>query len=1364
MKFVHNWILLCLVACGSSSKNAQHHREYTVRQKNAVGTPHPAKLYKKCKNKKRHFGGSLQNFTSRKRVPRRERKNDKSGAPSRGVPIRRVTSNGVPNNKALPHRGAFLHNRTLLTQGTPLPKTRFSLKRGKTSGHLGPLQLGSANEKIDPFVVPSDIQQSEINAEKGIFSSLYSKMLEKSKHKNNILNDVSKLFKVIRESKHLFFVGFLLTIISSVVDSYIPILLSKTITYVMNKSALVAQTNHMPVVNSFLSQFKLDNPFYAYVSVSLVSLLLSSMRSYIFNICAYISTNKLQNYLFRVLLHKHISYFKKRGKGELISRLSIDSSELIDIFTTNIIVLLRNVIKTALSFYFLYKINVHLFVVSLFIVLTIINISIFFSSIFRKLAKEESNVVAYSNNVVEESFENFSLINSFNTHSKEIAKFNRSLDAIHMSRMKLGLLYIIEKLLIRSIDLITFIVTLILSKKMLKGNIHVDSRTAISSVMYMQNIIAQSCTIEQQYSRVQELIGNAEDIIKLIEKDSARGNPNKFTSPKCTPLNWLNFLDLKNTIFKYSLIKKFQAIQKNAEYVATVIRPNYLKLFERNYNNLRKFLPDERCGGWKDDPGGGTPWVEAKRVESSTPGGCRDYFGNNRQVGTNRANDPTCNGFPPRDPLPEGATRDIAPNAGQTGEDPITMLKGKLHSVSPPFAAPSPTAPPPPLTTAEHTPNGGEKLTPKVKKNKPQMNMQEIYSFIKNDHELIIKHKLDKHFIHFLKTKYKKNIISLILKLFEERHHPVSEELLFMLDNIGSFKRLSMQDKKSILKMSNITNNTLYVVLLTFLFYNYSKFYYKRKKRTPVNLLEKKSKVGLAASTASGTSCGDCANDVDHVTLDGINMNDVLSDTTITEMHHDGVQNGDNNEDGAKDEASTVTSSGDKENLDDNENSDDSLTHTELNAPTQTDDAVETASNLRATECSHTSDDEILKNKKLKKKKKKNLHNILPYIVQNAIKELEILKFIDENYKHINENLILDNIKDDKKGSSLIFENVDFYYAKFPKNKILSNINLNFTNKYTYGILCYNDSGKDDLSKLCTRLYTKTYGSILLDNENIENISKYILTRKISLVEEDTYLFSDSIIYNILYSYNCRTKANKYLSYFNYTFGLNKNSINSCVHLFPSDGDLLGENNERAEKMLKGTNPPSKGDPSRAEAETTQAKYPSPPFKKCLMCGDDVNTKQLDEQKKKKKSYNKYKVHFVKKLYKEIIKVSKIVCIHDLITSYKDKFFHNINEKTLSGGQKQKISLARAIIKKPKILILDEAFSALDSANELKIFSSIKSYLPNSTIINLSHKITTIDRCDYIYVLKDGKIIEHGLRTKLKENKNSEYSKKMSEF
>ncbi|SBS85042.1 ABC transporter B family member 4, putative (ABCB4) [Plasmodium malariae] len=1209
-------------------------------------------------------------------------------------------------------------------------------------------------------------KEDEISDEKNIFASIYSKMLEKGKYKNSLLNDVARLFKIIRESKYMFLVGFLLTIISSVVDSFIPIFLSKTLSYVMDRSSTIVQKNNSPCMISLINYFKFNNPIYKYVLISLLGILLSSFRSYIFNVCAYLSTNKLQNHLFRVLLYKHINYFKKKGRGELISRLNLDSSELIDIFTTNIIVLLRNIIKMVLSFYFLYKINVHLFIVSFLIVITISNISIFFSNIFRKLAKEESNDVAYSNNIVEESINNFSLINTFNTHNKEIEKFTKSLDNIYMCRMKLGLLYSIEKLLIRLIDMLTLIVTLILSKRTLKNNIYSDSRTVISSVIYMQNIISQSCTIEQQYSRVQELIGNAEDIIKLIEKESVSNSQNKLSSNKYHFTNLYNFVDIKNVILKYPLIKKFQAIQKNAEYVANIIKPNYLKLFERNYNNLCKLFISDRKS-LKEDNIISLAFIEDRQFKKNINGNSLNNTQTNiKEEGIYHQTESNTNN------ISTNGKFTIPLDEKKTIVDFSQTLKEEVQFSNLPQTHMKNVA-------VDNSYNKNEKISNILKKNKPDINIQEIYNFIKNEHELIIKYKLDKKFINFLRTKYKKNIILLILKLYEERYNYISEEFLFMFDNISSFKKLSIQDKKSILKLSNITNDTLYIILLTFLFYNYSKFYYKKEKKTPINIVEKKSKTAgviISDNNISGnsnTSSRNNTSEADYTTIDDISMNDILNDTAIIDL----TTSLDKNENATVDSSNSTSNSSSSiySNMRKNDNTGICIgdTHkiSEFQLQNEQEEQKREKTTLSSSAHACMSEEEIMKKTKNKKNKKtKNLNSALPYIIQNAIKELEILKFIDENYKNINENLILDNIKDAKKGSTLVFENVDFYFAKYPKNKILSNINLRFSNKYTYGILCYNDSGKNDLSKLCARLYNKTYGNILLDNENIENISKYILTKKISVVEEETYLFSDSIIYNILYSYNCRLKSSKNLSYLKYNFKFNKININSCVHLFSSDNDNTTNENDEENKKIKNAQNLNKQIISTNEINeqistnnemNEQNNFSH--FKKCLMCGKEINTKLLEEQRKKK-SYNKYKVHFIKKLYKEIIKVSKIVRINDLINSYKNKFFHNINEKILSGGQKQKISLARAIIKKPNILILDEAFNALDSVNELKIFSSIKNYLPNCTIINLSHKITTINRCDYIYVLKDGKIIEQGLRVKLEQNRNSVYAKKLNEI
>ena len=92
----------------------------------------------------------------------------------------------------------------------------------------------------------------------------------------------------------------------------------------------------------------------------------------------------------------------------------------------------------------------------------------------------------------------------------------------------------------------------------------------------------------------------------------------------------------------------------------------------------------------------------------------------------------------------------------------------------------------------------------------------------------------------------------------------------------------------------------------------------------------------------------------------------------------------------------------------------------------------------------------------------------------------------------------------------------------------------------------------------------------------------------------------------------------------------------------------------------------------------------------------------------------------------------------------------------LSGGQLQRIALARAILKKPQILILDEATSSLDTNFERLIQDAIENIAKETTVIVIAHRLSTIVNADYIYVLKSGRIIEEGAYPQL-INKNSEF-------
>ena len=107
--------------------------------------------------------------------------------------------------------------------------------------------------------------------------------------------------------------------------------------------------------------------------------------------------------------------------------------------------------------------------------------------------------------------------------------------------------------------------------------------------------------------------------------------------------------------------------------------------------------------------------------------------------------------------------------------------------------------------------------------------------------------------------------------------------------------------------------------------------------------------------------------------------------------------------------------------------------------------------------------------------------------------------------------------------------------------------------------------------------------------------------------------------------------------------------------------------------------------------------------------------------------------------------------IHKEIIKFKDGYETILGERgvNLSGGQKQRICIARALIKNPKILILDDCLSALDTETEKKIIQSLKKYIVNTTTIISSHRLSSVQNLNEIIVLKDGKIIQKGNHEKL---------------
>ncbi len=131
--------------------------------------------------------------------------------------------------------------------------------------------------------------------------------------------------------------------------------------------------------------------------------------------------------------------------------------------------------------------------------------------------------------------------------------------------------------------------------------------------------------------------------------------------------------------------------------------------------------------------------------------------------------------------------------------------------------------------------------------------------------------------------------------------------------------------------------------------------------------------------------------------------------------------------------------------------------------------------------------------------------------------------------------------------------------------------------------------------------------------------------------------------------------------------------------------------------------------------------------------------------------YNNIKFGNVNASKNHIEYCSKIVCFHKEILSFPEKYLSVLGERgiNLSGGQKQRLAIARALLKKPKILLLDDSLSALDTETERTVINNLMEETKDITKVIVSHRISTIEKCDLILVLENGNVIQSGKHSDL---------------
>ena len=127
--------------------------------------------------------------------------------------------------------------------------------------------------------------------------------------------------------------------------------------------------------------------------------------------------------------------------------------------------------------------------------------------------------------------------------------------------------------------------------------------------------------------------------------------------------------------------------------------------------------------------------------------------------------------------------------------------------------------------------------------------------------------------------------------------------------------------------------------------------------------------------------------------------------------------------------------------------------------------------------------------------------------------------------------------------------------------------------------------------------------------------------------------------------------------------------------------------------------------------------------------------------------------------YKEILNIINDLCLFKNITDENKKLNFEIKEngKNLSSGEKKLICFARTIIKKNKIVILDDPTSGLDMQTKNIIYKNVKKYLKDKTVIIITNQEELIKLCDKIVVVDNGNIVEYGSYNKLIKDKNNSF-------
>lgn len=252
---------------------------------------------------------------------------------------------------------------------------------------------------------------------------------------------------------------------------------------------------------------------------------------------------------------------------------------------------------------------------------------------------------------------------------------------------------------------------------------------------------------------------------------------------------------------------------------------------------------------------------------------------------------------------------------------------------------------------------------------------------------------------------------------------------------------------------------------------------------------------------------------------------------------------------------------------------------------------------------------------------------------------------------------------------------------------VLKDVSVHVKKGETLAIIGRTGSGKTTLANLLVRMYNTDEGMLTIDGYSMKQIPLHTLRENIAYVPQDNFLFSDTLQSNI-------------------AFGVRK--------LSDIPEDAFGEGNSTARIFLS-------------------------------------HKERLEEYMEKDFFRRKNKLDEAYGDLQAVQEAAEDAKIHDNIMDFPRQYATMVGERgvTVSGGQKQRSSIARALMKKAPILILDDSLSAVDTDTEEQILMNLKRNRAGKTTILIAHRISTIQDADHILVLEEGRRAEYGTHEEL---------------